>query len=64
MNWAMDKKLFQMCIRDSSYTETLPILPGEDCGLGPNERRQEITWTLKTRKDAVNGCLLYTSRCV
>ncbi|MBU9725848.1 COG1361 S-layer family protein [Diplocloster modestus] len=50
-----DPAVWPFEIEKSSYTETLPILPGEDCGLGPNERRQEITWTLKTRKDAVNG---------
>lgn len=42
-------------IEKSSYTQTLPSLPGGNCGLGPNERRQELTWTLKTRKDAING---------
>lgn len=50
-----DPAVWPFEIEKSSYTETLPILPGEECGLGPIERRQEITWTLKTRKDAING---------
>ena len=36
-----DPAVWPFEIEKSSYTETLPILPGEECGLGPIERRQD-----------------------
>lgn len=42
-------------IETSNYTQTIDILPGTDDGGTDMERRRELTWTLKTRKDAPSG---------
>lgn len=42
-------------IEKSSYTQTINDLPGTDTGVSDMDRRRELTWTLKTRKDAVTG---------
>jgi hypothetical protein len=42
-------------IETSNYTQTIDRLPGTDDGGTDMERRRELTWTLKTRKDAPSG---------
>ncbi|MCI9133602.1 MAG: hypothetical protein HFI31_05365 [Lachnospiraceae bacterium] len=42
-------------IEKSSYTQTISDLPGTDDGGSDMDRRRELTWTLKTRKDAPSG---------
>lgn len=42
-------------IETSNYTQTIDRLPGTDEGGTDMERRRELTWTLKTRKDAPSG---------
>lgn len=44
-------------IETSNYTQTIDRLPGTDDGGTDMERRRELTWTLKTRKDAPSGYL-------
>ncbi len=42
-------------IETSNYTQTIDRLPGTDEGGDDMERRRELTWVLKTRKDAPGG---------
>lgn len=42
-------------IEKSSYTQTIADLPGTHDGGTDMERRRELTWSLKTRKDAPSG---------
>lgn len=42
-------------IEISNYSQTIDYLPGTDDGGSDMERRRELTWTLKTRKDAPSG---------
>ena len=42
-------------IETSNYSQTIDRLPGTDDGGTDMERRRELTWTLKTRKDAPSG---------
>lgn len=42
-------------IETSNYTQTIDRLPGTDEGGSDMDRRRELTWTLKTRKDAPSG---------
>lgn len=42
-------------IETSNYTQTIDLLPGTDDGGDDMERRRELTWILKTRKDAPGG---------
>ncbi len=42
-------------IETSNYTQTIDYLPGTDDGGTDMDRRRELTWTLKTRKDAPSG---------
>lgn len=42
-------------IETSNYTQTIDRLPGTDDGGDDMERRRELTWILKTRKDAPGG---------
>lgn len=42
-------------IETSNYTQTIDRLPGTDDGGTDMERRRELTWILKTRKDAPSG---------
>lgn len=42
-------------IETSNYTQTIDRLPGTDDGGTDMDRRRELTWTLKTRKDAPSG---------
>lgn len=42
-------------IETSNYSQTIDCLPGTDDGGTDMERRRELTWTLRTRKDAPSG---------
>lgn len=42
-------------IETSNYTQTIDRLPGTDDGGDDMERRRELTWILRTRKDAPGG---------
>ena len=42
-------------IETSNYSQTIDRLPGTDDGGTDMERRRELTWTLRTRKDAPSG---------
>lgn len=42
-------------IETSNYSQTIDYLPGTDDGGTDMNRRRELTWTLRTRKDAPNG---------
>ena len=42
-------------IETSNYSQTIEGLPGTDDGGSDMDRRRELTWTLKTRKDAPSG---------
>ncbi len=42
-------------IETSNYSQTIDYLPGTDDGGTDMERRRELTWTLRTRKDAPSG---------
>ncbi len=42
-------------IETSNYTQTIESLPGTDDGGDDMERRRELTWILRTRKDAPGG---------
>ena len=42
-------------IETSNYSQTIEGLPGTDNGGSDMDRRRELTWTLKTRKDAPSG---------
>lgn len=42
-------------IETSNYTQTIDMLPGTDDGGDDMERRRELTWILRTRKDAPGG---------
>ena len=42
-------------IETSNYSQTIDRLPGTDDGGSDMDRRRELTWTLKTRKDAPSG---------
>ena len=42
-------------IETSNYSQTIDYLPGTDDGGTDMDRRRELTWTLRTRKDAPNG---------
>ena len=42
-------------IETSNYTQTIDRLPGTDEGGDDMERRRELTWVLRTRKDAPGG---------
>lgn len=42
-------------IETSGYTQTIRELPGKGNGQSDMERRRELTWTLKTRADALSG---------
>lgn len=42
-------------IETSNYTQTIDYCPGTDDGGTHMERRRELTWILKTRKDAPSG---------
>lgn len=52
---AEESEAFPFEIEKSSYMVKLDILPGSGSIADPMERRQEITYTFKTRKDAVTG---------
>lgn len=52
---AEESEAFPFEIEKSSYMVKLDILPGSGSIADPLERRQEITYTFKTRKDAVTG---------
>lgn len=52
---AEESESFPFEIEKSSYMVKLDILPGSGSIADPLERRQEITYTFKTRKDAVTG---------
>lgn len=47
-------------IEKSSYTQTIADLPGTHDGGTDMDRRRELTWTLKTRKDAPSGYMKLT----
>lgn len=42
-------------IETSGYTQTIRDLPGKGNGQSDMDRRRELTWTLKTRADALTG---------
>ncbi len=42
-------------IETSNYSQTIDYLPGTDDGGTDMDRRRELTWTLRTRKDAPSG---------
>ncbi len=42
-------------VETSNYTQTIPDLPGKGNGQNDYDRRRELTWTLKTRADALDG---------
>ncbi|SCH00432.1 Uncharacterised protein [uncultured Clostridium sp.] len=42
-------------IETSNYSQTIDYLPGTDDGGSDMDRRRELTWTLRTRKDAPSG---------
>ncbi len=42
-------------IETSNYSQTIDRLPGTDDGGTDMDRRRELTWTLRTRKDAPSG---------
>ena len=42
-------------IEISNYSQTIDYLPGTDDGGSDMDRRRELTWTLRTRKDAPSG---------
>ena len=42
-------------IETSNYSQTIEGLPGTDDGGSDMDSRRELTWTLKTRKDAPSG---------
>lgn len=42
-------------IDTSSYTQTIADLPGKGNGQSDMDRRRELTWTLRTRDDAMSG---------
>lgn len=42
-------------IETSGYTQTITDLPGKGNGQNDMDRRRELTWTLKTRDDALSG---------
>lgn len=42
-------------IETSGYTQTILDLPGKGNGQSDMDRRRELTWTLKTRADALSG---------
>lgn len=42
-------------IETSNYSQTIDRLPGTDDGGSDMDRRRELTWTLRTRKDAPSG---------
>lgn len=42
-------------IETSGYTQTIRDLPGKGNGQSDMDRRRELTWTLKTRADALSG---------
>lgn len=52
---AEDSESFPFEIEKSSYMVKLDVLPGSGSIADPLERRQEITYTFQTRKDAVTG---------
>lgn len=52
---AEESDAFPFEIEKSSYMVKLDILPGSGSVADPMERRQEITYTFRTRKDAVTG---------
>lgn len=52
---AEESEAFPFEIEKSSYMVKLDILPGSGSIADPLERRQEITYTFKTRKDAMTG---------
>lgn len=47
-------------IEKSSYTQTIADLPGTRNGGSDMDRRRELTWTFKTRKDAPSGYMKLT----
>ncbi len=42
-------------IDTSGYTQTIPDLPGKGNGQNDMDRRRELTWTYRVRKDVLNG---------
>lgn len=42
-------------IDTSGYTQTIADLPGKGNGQSDMDRRRELTWTLRTREDAMSG---------
>lgn len=42
-------------IETSGYTQTIPDLPGKGNGQSDMDRRRELTWSFKTRTDALSG---------
>ena len=42
-------------IETSGYTQTITDLPGKGNGQSDMDRRRELTWTFKTRQDALSG---------
>ena len=50
-----DPSVWPFEIETSNYSQTIEGLPGTDDGGSDMDRRRELTWTLKTRKDAPSG---------
>ena len=42
-------------IDTSGYTQTIPDLPGKGNGQNDMDRRRELTWTFRVRKNVLNG---------
>ena len=57
---ASDSKEWPFEIEKSSYTQTIADLPGTRNGGSDMDRRRELTWTFKTRKDAPSGYMKLT----
>ena len=52
---SQDASAWPFEIETSNYSQTIEGLPGTDDGGSDMDRRRELTWTLKTRKDAPSG---------
>lgn len=50
-----DPSVWPFEIETSNYSQTIEGLPGTDDGGSDMDRRRELTWTLRTRKDAPSG---------
>lgn len=42
-------------VETSGYTQTIADLPGKGNGLSDMDRRRELTWTFRSREDALSG---------